>query len=87
MKVDASETIVNKENLNIRDGGAHSVEDSTISHMECLEDETPQFDKNFIKDDASETIVNKESLNLGDGGAQGVEDEIQRFDKKIVRVD
>ena len=31
---DASETIVNKENLNIGDGGARGVENSTISHME-----------------------------------------------------
>ena len=41
--------------------------------MESLEDETPRFDKKFVKDDVSETIVNKENLNLGDGGARSVE--------------
>ena len=41
VKVEASETIVNKENLNLGDGGAQSIENLTISDMECLEDETP----------------------------------------------
>ena len=68
--------------MNLRDEGAQSVEISTISQMECLNNETPQFDekfvkvqfdKKFVKVDASKTIVNKENLNLGDEGTQSVE--------------
>ena len=49
IKVDVSETIVNKENLNLGDGDAQSIENSTISEMESLEDETPRFDEKFVK--------------------------------------
>ena len=73
IEVNASETIVNKENLNLGDGGAQSIENLTISDMECLEDETPRFDEKFVKVDASDTIIDKEKFNLGDGGAQSME--------------
>ena len=64
---------LNKENLSLGNGGARSVGNQTISHMECHEDETPRFDEKFMKVDASETIINKENLNLGDGGVRSVE--------------
>ena len=53
IKVDVSETIANKENLNLGDGGAQSIENSTISEMESLEDETPRFDEKFVKVNSS----------------------------------
>ena len=58
LKVDASETIVNKENLNLVDGGAQSIENSTISEMEILEDETPRFDEKFVKVNSSSHFFN-----------------------------
>ena len=53
IKVDVSETIANKENLNLGDGDAQSIENSTISEMESLEDETPRFDEKFVKVNSS----------------------------------
>ena len=98
VKVNASETIVKKENLNLGDGSTQSIENSTSSDMECFENETPRFDKKFVKVDASETIVNKDNLNIGDGRAQSIEnstssdmecleDETPRFDEKFLKVD
>ena len=53
IKVDASETIVNRENLNLGDGDAQSIENSTISEMESIEDEIPRFDEKFVKVNSS----------------------------------
>ena len=53
IKVDVSETIVDKENLNLGDGDAQSIENSTISEMESLEDEKPRFDEKFVKVNSS----------------------------------
>jgi hypothetical protein len=73
IKVDASETVVNKENLNLGDGVAQSIENSTISEIEILEDETSRFDEKFAKADIAETIDDKENMNLGGGFAQSIE--------------
>ena len=35
------------------DGGAQSIENSTISEMEILEYETPRFDEKFVKVNSS----------------------------------
>ena len=53
IKIDVSETIANKENSNLGEGGAQSIENSTMSEMESLEDETPRFDEKFVKVNSS----------------------------------
>ena len=73
MKDDAFKTIANKEYLNLRDIDVKGMEDSTVSHMEGLRDEAPQFEEKCMKDDAFKTIANKENWNLIDEGLQGVE--------------
>ena len=58
VKDDTFKTIANKENLNLGDGDAQIIENSTFSEMESLENETTGFDGKFVKVNSSSHFFN-----------------------------